>query len=209
MIYQNNSFKEDLLLLPGWATDIRVFNPFFLKQFDYNFIYPELSDLAEPHFLLEKIFEFSKSKVINCLGWSMGSFLVMDFILKYGAEKKIKNVFLYGIRQSYNKSEIKKVRLYLKKNKNLYLREFYREAALEESLAKEYADLFEEQFLLSGLDYLEQANFPSVDTFIDKIDFLEIRNSLDDKIAIFSEYPKIMKNKKIKEIFLPGGSHAI
>ena len=209
MIYQNNLFKEDLVLLPGWATDIRVFHPLFLKKFQYNFIFPDLEDLSHPNFLVDKIFKFSEGKEINCLGWSMGSFLIMDFILKYGNQKKIKKVFLYGIRESYDKSELKKIRFYLKKNKSGYLREFYREAGLGHLLINEYCNLFDEKFLLSGLQYLEEANFPKVETFINKIDSLEITNSLDDKIAIFSKYPKIIKDKKVKEIFLTGGSHAI
>jgi pimeloyl-ACP methyl ester carboxylesterase len=195
MIFQNNNCTESLVLIPGWATDFTVFGPNFLKQFKYNFIFPETKDLENPFLLVDKIKQFVGKDKINLLGWSMGAFLAIDYAQKYGAKK----VFLYGISQKYDLKTINEIKIFLKQNPKTYFKKFYEVSGFN------FNTCFTEAFLINGLDYLAQAEIKF--DFLDQINSLQITNSLDDKIAIFDHYPNVPQNIKIKEIFLKDGGH--
>ncbi|MBU0880591.1 MAG: alpha/beta hydrolase [Candidatus Omnitrophica bacterium] len=64
--------KDTMLLIPGWATDYRIFNNLNIK---YNYLLPvEFSPFMFSEDLLAAMKE-NGIKKISVLGWSMGGFI--------------------------------------------------------------------------------------------------------------------------------------
>lgn len=155
----DRGFRETLLLVPGWATDYRIFEPLDL---DFNYLVPaEFSLPGFEEMLLESLKKESPEGV-SILGWSMGGFLAAGFAAKY--PQLVKSLTLAGMRRSYDREGIEKVKGYIISNKDGYLYKFYHQcfspaekkkrALFKKGLMKEYFKNFTTEELLSGLDYL-------------------------------------------------------
>jgi len=206
-------FKETLVLIPGWASDYRIFNSL---ELDYNYILPV-------KFLP---FDFTKDLLgfldnnsldqVSLFGWSMGAFLAADFSAAFPA--RIKELFFTGIRRKFPKDILEDVKLKIKKNWKAYLYRFYPDsfsafdqdalAWFRKHLLKEYLSSMKPGELIAGLDYLAGARLkPQSLAGVKKI---TIFHGCEDKIAPFSEARSISRSLPgSKFVSFPGAGHAV
>jgi len=160
--FLNRGKKDTILLIPGWATDGKIFSRL---ELDVNYL---LAHTLAPHNFSEELNAFLHKNAVNkisLLGWSMGGFIAADFAKRY--PQRVKNLILVSVRKKYDTAGLNEVRGYLKKNKNGYLYRFYRSSFtkteeenfrwFKKTFFKQYTTAFSLDFLLSGLDYLAQA----------------------------------------------------
>ncbi len=155
----DRGFDKTILLLPGWATDYRIFGTMDL---DFNYLMPQepLSSVAEID--LSAALADMKLNKISILGWSMGGFMAHDIASKHPG--KIDEIIFIGIKKEYDKMNIEKVKGYIAKNKRAYLDRFYENffseyekeglAWFKQNLMESYVDGMKPDVLLEGLDYL-------------------------------------------------------
>ena len=160
--FVDRSYKETLLLIPGWALDCRIFNFVDLK-YNYlvsTFIWPT-DFMQEANSAIEEL----GLKRVSILGHSMGGFLAKDFALKY--PEKIGELILVGIRRKYSEEEIRPVRENLRKNRAAFIYKMYDQSFSEaekdllswfkSNLLKIYIQEMDDPMLDAGLDYLSKA----------------------------------------------------
>jgi len=144
------------VLLPGWATDCRIFASLNFK-----------SDLIVPLEIFPEDFEKSlfdvlqkSDKPVSIFGFSMGGFMAARFASENpGLTDRLT---LVGIRARYNREELEKIKRYLIKNKKAYLYSFFSSAfygkeemrRFKSELLRSYCDKFDLDYLLRTLDYL-------------------------------------------------------
>ncbi|MEA3432898.1 MAG: alpha/beta hydrolase [candidate division WOR-3 bacterium] len=194
--YLNRGYSEVLVLIPGWGFDARIFEPLNL---DFNYILPEINDLE--HFssdLMSALVE-KDIKRVSLLGWSMGGFLAVNFLEKYGREF-VQEILLISMRKSYPKKEIDSQIGLLIKDRRLYLNRFYRNcfmgqkndlAWFKEHLFPSYIEMFDLEFLLKGLDYLMQQRLKTATL---KESPVRIIHGAKDRIAPCSGIVEIAEN---------------
>jgi len=193
--------KDTAILVPGWASDYRLF-----EKLDINFNYLVPCKLSPSSFekdLLEVVQELKIEK-FSLFGCSMGGFLSAEFAAKY--PKLIDELTLVSIREEYKKEELKQVKGLLRKSVKGFLKEFYKEcfasdeefAYFKNNLLKTYCEQFELEYLLEGLEYLGRAK---IDTnSLQKINKITIIHGRKDKVAPIKEAINInneLKNSKI------------
>lgn len=159
--YINRHHKKDIVLLPGWATDHRIFGKL---DIEYNYIVPEDFDPSSFSGRLVGFLQDNGFRKVSLFGWSMGGFAAADFAVKNSY--LIEEIILIGVKEKYDESGIEKVRGYLNENKRAYLYKFYRECFsgpekevfnwFKDNLMAEYLDL-ELPRLMNGLDYLAKS----------------------------------------------------
>ncbi len=156
-------YKKTLVLIPGWATDYRIFSGLDLG---YNYLLPlETFSFTTIEGLLAALEKESIDKV-SLLGWSMGGFQATDFALKHPL--RVEKLILLSIREQYDSKTLENIALKIKSNKRAFLYRFYlncfssfdSDALLwfKNNLMQDYLDNFPEQNLLCGLGYLRQAS---------------------------------------------------
>lgn len=152
-------FRDNLLLIPGWAADWRIFDSLDL---DYNYLLPvgfnpfDFENCLKDFLASESISKFS------IFGLSLGAFLAADFAAKN--QEKIDELILLGARRRYNLKALQEIEFKLQRNRRAYLYKFYRDCfspADKEGLAwfkkhvlKSYLDGIKLETLIQGLDYL-------------------------------------------------------
>lgn len=188
-------FKETLLLLPGWASDYRIFT---LLDLEYNYVLPRNCSpfIVEQEF--PSLLENYGLKDISILGWSLGGFIGYRLGQKF--PQKIKEITLVGIRKKYTQKELESLRTALAQNKKAALGQFYRNFFspkeqetyrwFKNTLWQSYLAEFDIAHLLAGLDYLSTAEInplaaPPVP--------LKIIHGQNDKIAPLQETVEIKK----------------
>ncbi len=181
--------KNTLVLIPGWATDHRVYS--FL-DLDYNYIIA--TKICIPTFVedLNDLLEENELQKVSIFGYSLGGFLAKDFCLEFGA--KVDELILVGIRKHYREAELLAVRQALGKNRRAFLIGFYRDCFsdsdpsrlwFKDNLLKNYLDGFDTHILFDGLDYLAQARMSGEDfSCVKRVVFFHGR---EDKIAPLKE----------------------
>jgi pimeloyl-ACP methyl ester carboxylesterase len=160
----DRSFNDPLLLLPGWATDSRIFDTLDLP---YNYI---LADNIRPFEFEANVREYLAAHNIDAIsifGWSIGGFLAAEFAGKHPG--LIKELFLVGVRRKYDKHSIEIIKETLNKSKSGYLYGFYRDIFskdeaqglrnFKKGLMRDLIDSLELSYLQEGLDYLKDAEF--------------------------------------------------
>lgn len=199
-----------IFLLPGWATDSKIFKysdlPDFIEPIDYSIKnYEEI--------LLKKL---EKKKLFIIAGWSMGAFISVDFCNKYPSI--FEKIILISCRKKYNPTEIKKIKEYILKNKNAFLYKFYNSFFTKEEkeflniLKKElfplYLETFDQNYLIESLSYLEDA-FITVEKLKKMKKILFIHGD-SDNIAPVEEVLSLNKElPNSKLITIPNGGHAV
>ena len=179
-------FKDTIVLVPGWATDHRIFSTLELS---YNYLLPLL---VRPFCFREDLSEFLNKESIDkvsLFGWSSGGFLAADFAALN--PQKVDALILVSIRRKFPLPGLKMVERYLEKNKKAYLYKFYLEcfsktekeelAWFKNNLLGIYLEENEMESLLDGLDYLAQASI--VPESLKSIRKIKIVHGLKDKIA--------------------------
>ena len=113
---------RNIVLLPGWASDYRVF-----KVLDINFNYL-LPINFYPDSFEESLLDYVKDsnlKNISLLGWSMGGFIAAGLAGKY--PNLVDELILVSIRKKYPDKNITQIKKLLKRNKRAYIKSFYKQ----------------------------------------------------------------------------------
>ena len=196
-------FKDDLVLIPGWATDHRIFQ---MLELDYNYF---LVSAFSPFSFREDLSQYLKSNSIvriSLLGWSMGAYLAADFAVTN--PNKVEHLILMGVKQRYENLAMDEIKSKLKENKVAWLYKFYLDSFsrkdpeglkwFRKTLLKDYLKEQGLTQLFSGLDYLSQARF-DMDS-LKHIENLMLMHGSDDCIAPVENAVE-MKNKLPKAKF--------
>lgn len=175
--YIDRSSQKAMVLIPGWASDYRIFDSLDL---DYDYLIPSGLVRAQNFapLLLEAI-KNNRLDKISLLGWSLGSFLAADFSIKF--PELIDKLILVGVRKKYMVDRLREIKSLLIRGKQGYLSGFYRQCFYNQEarlkfkigLMKDYLKELDLTFLLEGLDYLAQA----------KLDVTALKN-LNHKIIL-------------------------
>jgi len=157
--YINRHHKKDIVLLPGWATDHRVFEKLDIA---YNYIIPVEFDPDPLPYDLVQYLQNNDFRSVSIYGWSLGGFAGADFAVKY--PYMIDEIVLVGVKEIYQREGVDKVKTLLSENKKAYLYKFYRDcfsakdkdsyAWFKGTLMADYLNSFDDEKLISGLDYL-------------------------------------------------------
>jgi malonyl-CoA O-methyltransferase len=158
----DRGYPRDLVLIPGWATDARIFEPLSLP---YNYIWPTR---ISPDTFVDDLHNFladNSLHAVSLLGWSMGGFLAADFAKRFPAQ--VSELFLISVRSDFDKQALADIKTLLEKDRRVYLYSFYMQclrhcpadqvARFKRTLLKPYLEIMTTLELLSGLDYLAQA----------------------------------------------------
>jgi pimeloyl-ACP methyl ester carboxylesterase len=186
----NRGFKNDLVLVSGWATDWRIFH-----SLDLNYNYISLIEFSPSNFTdgLSQYLKDNSVDKVSMFGWSMGAFLAADFTVKN--QNKVKELYLLSIRKKYEPEVLKEIKDKLEKNKTAWLYKFYMDCFSRQDpeglswfkkvLLKDYLKGFELLKLYEGLDYLSTAELNT--GVLSKAGYLKIFHGIDDAIAPFKE----------------------
>lgn len=205
--YLDRGYKKTLILLPGWATDTRVFN--FL-DLEYNYILP---DEGFPYCFEEGLLDFIKKNglsKISILGWSLGGFAAADFAAKQ--PHLIDELILISIRERYKREDLKEIENNLKKSKEGFLYKFYRQCFYKKENITNYKGIFKAfrnssklDYLLDTLDYLSKASIPY--QALKTINKIKIIHGRCDEIAPINEAISISEKLKAELIAIDDCGH--
>jgi len=214
----SRNFKKTIALVPGWATDYRIFS---LLDLDYNYLLPiNLSPFNFKDKLSALLNEKSLGR-ISLLGWSLGGFLAAEFASDN--PERIDELILVSMRKNFPAQTLEKVKDQIRQNKKAYLYKFYLECFSEaereawhwfkKNLLRDYLSKMELKDLLEGLDYLSCArlNFKSLAS-LKKIRFF---HGLEDKIAPSEQTGQIQARlsclpagrPQTEFVYMPGAGH--
>ncbi len=186
----DRGFDKTLLLIPGWATNYRIFSKLNCAGYNYLFVVSAcLGSLPED---TRNFLEKSAIEKVSVLGYSLGGFIAKEFALRF--PEKTEELFLVSIRKKYTVEEISSVSESVRKNKTAFLIKFYKDCFcrqgcgfdwFKENLLETYLEKFETCELLEGLEYLSKSFITPED--LSRIGKVAIFNSRIDNIAPFSE----------------------
>lgn len=155
------------MLLPGWATDVRVFDGLNLPG---DIIYPRGMLTGDIDSLAEVLSEL-KCVPALLLGWSLGGFAAARFARRYPA--LVERVVLVGIRNRYPAGQLARMRQALRRDRACCLTDFYRQCFLpvqraayrcfRAALEQVYISEFTTAELEAGLDYLGRTTLETDD----------------------------------------------
>lgn len=208
--FVDRGFEKNLLLVPGWASDARIFSRLDLK---YNYLLVSKMRLSSfPEDAVQVLKERAFEKV-SIFGHSLGGFLAKDFLLSFPGN--VDELFLSGIRKCYTSEEIAGVAERVKKNRAAFLRRFYADCFagedegwlwFKENLLKAYLEEMRLEGLLEGLDYLSKVSMESKD--FQGVKHLTIYHGAEDKIASLKEASEIAKGlPSARFIVVPNAGH--
>jgi len=209
----NRGFKKTIALIPGWASDYRIFDNLDLN---YNYLLaPKLYPLTFERGLRE-ILEKEAIDKISLFGWSMGGFLAADFAAKN--PEKIDELILVGIQKEYSPELLEDTKLKLKQNKRAFLYKLYFNCFskqdkegfswFKEHLLMRYMNELKLESLLCGLDYLSGARINPAS--LAGIKRIRIFHGGEDRIAALDAARQIKLELPHAEfICLPGMGHAL
>lgn len=192
--YLDRGQQKTVVLIPGWATDYRIFNSLNLE---FNYLLPlDFSPFTFESSILNALGEQGLEK-ISLLGWSLGGFLAAELSAKY--PNLVEELILVSIRKKYKEAEIARIKELLKKSKKGYLYKFYGQCFskkislswFKKNLLKTYCQQFELEYLLKTLDYLEKSQ---IDTqalsMIKRVKFI---HGESDRIAPIDEAREVQE----------------
>lgn len=157
--YLDRGFKEAMVLIPGWATDERIFRNLGL---DYNYILAEGPSIKGFNLRLQNFLSANFPQKVALFGLSLGGFLAYDFAAQNPS--LVKELVLVGVRRKYPALILALVREQLIKNKPTFLSMFYQQC-FSPGQREEFLD-FKKNLMLDfiremgteelclGLDYL-------------------------------------------------------
>jgi pimeloyl-ACP methyl ester carboxylesterase len=150
------------VLLPGWATDGRIFGNRFPGV--AAVVAGPLRTEGFPDRLAAFLDGVAPGPV-TVVGWSLGGFLAAEFARRH--PERVRRVLLVGIRRRYPAADLSAVRASLARDRRACLSEFYAQCffpsqmaayrAFRAGLQEEYLREMEQAALLSGLSYLATA----------------------------------------------------
>jgi len=179
-------YKETLLLIPGWATDYRIFDALDLN---YNYLLPLEINPFDFEKNLVDLLEANSLDKISLFGCSLGGFLACGFASN--SPEKVNQLILLGIRRSYDKELLQDTRLKLEKNKKAFLYKFYLDCFsrvdkqsliwFKNYLLRNYLEQMGLECLKAGLDYLACTQIKP--EYLAGIKRIKIFHGSQDKIA--------------------------
>lgn len=193
--YISRGQQKTIVLIPGWATDYKIFESLNLK---FNYLLPlDFSPFTFEGIILNALKEKGIGK-ISLLGLSMGGFLAAEFAVKH--PNLVEELILIGIREKYRKENIVEIEELLKKSKKGYLYKFYTQCFFKkeilrwfkENLFKSYCEQFDLDYLLKTLDYLEKSQINTQE--LTGIKRIKIIHGENDNIAPLDEARKVQKS---------------
>ncbi|PIQ86146.1 MAG: hypothetical protein COV73_04975 [Candidatus Omnitrophica bacterium CG11_big_fil_rev_8_21_14_0_20_43_6] len=192
--FRDRGFKDVLVLIPGWATDWRIFDGL---ELDYNYLLTtklHTSDFNQE--LLSQLDQLKISKV-SVFGFSLGGFLAAEFASGY--PEKIATLILLGVRKCYDPQSLGDIKREIRSARRPWLYKFYLNCFsradtygrnwFRENLLKAYLDKLNPDELIRGLDYL--AGHPLRPKMLKKIEDIRIFHGDDDLIAPVKEVLEI------------------
>ncbi len=232
--FVDRSFKETIVLIPGWATDYRIFSRL---ELNYNYLLPvKFYPFGFIEALLKQLDVRGIDKV-SLFGWSLGGFLASDFSLanperinkliyfnKLDTSKRQNEIILVSICNKFNSDKLEVIREKISKNKKAYLYKFYIDcffgdnlggyAWFKDNLLKDYFGDMDLEYLNSGLDYFLQSVITTES--LCRIKNVRIFHGAKDKIVSFKEaaqtwgrFSKANRHlvSKVEFISLPESGH--
>lgn len=157
--FRNRGFKDILVLIPGWASDWRIFDGL---ELDYNYLF--VTKLYAPDFNRKLLSQMEQLKIdkVSIFGISLGGFLAAEFACAYPA--KITKLILLGMRRCYDRQLLENVKREILADPRPWLYKFYLNcfskadrqglAWFRKNLLREYLDKLNSDELIQGLDYL-------------------------------------------------------
>lgn len=192
--YIDRGEVRTLVLIPGWASDSRIFTGLDLS---YNYFVPEnFSHLNFKESLLDAIEERGIKK-ISLFGWSLGGFLAQEFAMEH--PDLIDRLILVSVRKGYEKEKLSEIRKNLERSKEGYLYKFYSQSfhssdnlsIFKRGLLKNYLKEFSLEKLLDSLDYLGSQE---IDTnLLSSLKDIKIIHGRHDRIAPVEEAMEIAR----------------
>jgi len=209
--FRNRGFKNTLVLIPGWATDYRIFD---VLKLDYNYLLA--TSLCPSDFnqaLRNQLDQFEINKV-SVFGFSLGGFLGSEFAAKF--PERISELILLGVRKCYAPKILEGIKYEIQKNSRPWLYKFYlncfsgadREGLswFKKNLLKEYTHNLKLNELIWGLDYL--SSHAITPGSLSKIEKIRIFHGSEDLIAPISEALEIKSDlPQAKFVCLRGAGH--
>ncbi|MDD5464828.1 MAG: alpha/beta fold hydrolase [Candidatus Omnitrophica bacterium] len=157
--FRDRGFKDTLVLVPGWATDWRIFDGL---ELDYNYLLPTKLDTVDFNRQLLNRMEQLKISKVSVFGFSLGGFLATEFAHAY--PEKITKLILAGVRKRYDPQLLENIRIQIRADRRPWLYKFYLNcfsradtsgrAWFRKNLLKSYLDKLSSDELIQGLDYL-------------------------------------------------------
>lgn len=191
---RDRGFKDTLVLIPGWATDWRIFDGL---ELDYNYLLTTKLNTADFNQQLLVRLDQLKINKVSVLGFSLGGFLAAEFASSY--PDKINELILLGVRKHYEPQLLENIRRRINKNQRVWLYKFYLNCfskadtgGLEwfrNNLLKEYLDNLNSDELIRGLDYL--ASHAIQPEALEGIENIRVFHGGDDTIAPVKEVLEI------------------
>ncbi|MDP3789036.1 MAG: alpha/beta hydrolase [Candidatus Omnitrophota bacterium] len=154
--YIDRGRKGTVALIPGWATDYRIFDSLDL---DFNYLVPlDFLPFDFEEALLGAVKSANIGKV-SLFGWSLGGFQAAAFASKH--KDLVDRLVLVSIRKAYPSEELTKIEDRLKTNRKGYLYKFYSSclpekdefARFKSTLLRYYCQKMDLDYLLKTLDY--------------------------------------------------------
>ena len=155
----DNDGEGSALILPGWATDWRIFRGL---DSSLNLVSPRSFLPGDYRSAAREFLQQTDDRPVIVGGWSLGAFAAVE--LARELPDRIDGLILVGARRSYPEEEIQAVRKRLERNRAGCLRRFYRECFLppqkddfkrfRSQLLDTYLQEMEAADLEAGLEYL-------------------------------------------------------
>ncbi|MDP3042108.1 MAG: alpha/beta fold hydrolase [Candidatus Omnitrophota bacterium] len=184
--FRDRGFKETLVLIPGWATDWRIFDGL---ELDYNYLLPTKLDTSDFNRQLLSRMEQLKISKVSVLGFSLGGFLATEFASAY--PEKITKLILLGVRKCYTPQLLGNIRSQIQSDRRPWLYKFYLNCFskadvcgrewFKKNLLKDYLDKLSSDELIQGLDYLAAQTLNL--RILKRIEDISIFHGSDDLIA--------------------------
>jgi len=148
------------VLIPGWATDYRIFDRLNLN---YNYLIPVSFSPFDFERSLLKALKKNNIEKISLFGWSLGGFIAAEFASRYA--DFIDELILVSIRRKYEQQELAQIKRHLMRNKKGYLYKFYTRCFYKrekipwfrKNFFRYYCQKLDLDYLLRTLDYLKNA----------------------------------------------------
>jgi pimeloyl-ACP methyl ester carboxylesterase len=152
----------EVVLLPGWATDGRIFGTLFPG------IAAVVAGPLRTEGFSDRLAAFLGGVArgpVTVVGWSLGGFLAAEFARRH--PERVRRVLLVGVRRRYPAAAVEAVRASLARDRRACLSGFYAQCFFPSQMAayrnfraglqEEYLREMDDAFLLPGLSYLSAA----------------------------------------------------
>lgn len=209
--FLDRGFNDAIVLIPGWATDYRIFA---CLNLNYNYILPHQVNLFDFNDKLLQVLNKKSLEKVSLLGWSLGGFLAVEFALKN--LNRVERLILLSIRGRYDSKVLDEIKRKIIKNKKAYLYKFYLEcfsdadkeelAWFKKYLLRDYLSWMELPDLILGLDYLAGVSFSPES--LSPVKNVRIFHGQEDKIVPFKQIEEMGHCPAgVEFICLPGCGH--